>query len=158
MDFSSLDIAQLSIPDGISVVKISLHQHENKKKKCKDKKKKQPKAYRSVIRVHFRIAPLLEIRMKEKEFSGQTDDVISTAQAIIGEIEIPKIVITDSEDTIFSSKRFRSAENSSSFSVKKKTKKGGSRRNAGHPKTNESNKKQKTKRRRMKKKTKNLRE
>ena len=123
MDFSSLDIAQLSIPDGISVVRISLHQHENKKKKCKDKKKKQPKAYRSVIRVHFRIAPLLEIRMKEKEFSGQTDDVISTAQAIIGEIEIPKIVITDSEDTIFSSKRFRSAENSSSFSVKKKTKK-----------------------------------
>ena len=83
MDFSSssLDIAQLSILDGISVVRISLHQHENKKKKCKDKKKKQLKAYRSVIQVHFWIAPLLEIRMKEKEFSGQTDDVISTAQA-----------------------------------------------------------------------------
>ena len=68
MDFSSLDIAQLSIPDGISVVRISLHQHENKNKKCKDKKKKQLKAYRSVIQVHFRIAPLLEIQIKEKEF------------------------------------------------------------------------------------------
>ena len=68
MDFSSLDIAQLSILDGFSVVRIPLHQHENKKKKCNDKKKKQLKAYRSVIQVHFWIAPLLEIRMKEKEF------------------------------------------------------------------------------------------
>ena len=59
----------------------------------------------SCIRVHFRIAHRLELRMEEKQFSGETEDAIATVQAIIPEIEIPKIIISESMDSENSIKR-----------------------------------------------------